>query len=69
MKLTALVEHILVKQQGRLSEVIAEELDITRVGCLGLAKSLLSECADFLPQARPASWLASSPARAACFHA
>ena len=34
MKLTALVEHILVKQQGHLSEVIAEELNITRVGCI-----------------------------------
>ena len=34
MNLTALVEHILVKQQGHLSEVIAEELDVTRVGCI-----------------------------------
>jgi len=32
MQLTALVEHILVLKEGQLSEVIAEELDISRVG-------------------------------------
>ena len=32
MQLTALVEHILVQKEGQLSEVIAKELDISRVG-------------------------------------
>ena len=32
MQLTALVEHILVQKGGYLSEVIAEELDISEVG-------------------------------------
>lgn len=31
MQLTALVEHILVQKDGHLSEVIAEELEISPV--------------------------------------
>ena len=32
MQLTALVEHILVQKEGHLSELIAEELNISPVG-------------------------------------
>ena len=32
MRLTALVEHILAQREGFMSEIIAEELDISRVG-------------------------------------
>ena len=32
MRLTALVEHILAQREGHMSEIIAEELDISRVG-------------------------------------
>ena len=32
MQLAALVEHILVREEGRLSDLIAEELDISTVG-------------------------------------
>lgn len=32
MRLTALVEHILARREGCMSEIIAEELDISRVG-------------------------------------
>lgn len=32
MQLTALVEHILVREEGHLSDLIAEELNISTVG-------------------------------------